>query len=457
MAKAGVIARCGALLAALAMVVAGTVVPVGARSSAHPPILAKPEQRAREAVAMRIYKSAKFQAELKQAKALFAKSPVATTPDAKATIKRASEAIAFSAALYAANHDTLQPNILWGTNAGHRWMGHTVPTSGYALDSPDNVYRSATFDGAGRYLVRGTVHGAGPAQQTFVVYRGMPGVTRTMTANGRMDEIAGIKSEAIVRDVNGNFTITIDADPANGRANHLQVPRELDAMQLTIRDSLNDWERQLPAELSIERLDALDPAPAPRSDEDKIALAVVALSGNVPFWLSWFENYVYKKPLNEIPQPWMRVQGWGMTQQGRFAFGKDEAWLITLDPLGAKFFNMQISDPWTKAVEYVNRTGSFNGSQAVANPDGTITMVAASRDPGVHNWLDTAGLTSGTYQARWQSLAVGVTGTNAVREARVVKLSQLREALPAGTRFVTRNERSLQQRERAKSYKNRLR
>lgn len=457
MPKASMIARGGALVAALALVAGGLAAQAWARGRGHSPILAKPQQRDREALALRIYKSAALQAQLKKAKAQFAQSPLAEAPDAKATIDRASEALALSAAYYAANSDSARPFIFWGTNAAHRWMGHSVPSSGYGLDAPDNIYRSATFDGAGRYVVRGTVHGPGPAQQTFVVYRGLPGVTRTMNAEGHMDEIAGIASDNIVRDAGGNFVITIDAEPANGRTNHLQVPRELSGMHLMIRDSLADWERELPVELTIERLDMPSPAPSPRSQDEMVATAVHALSGNVPFWLNWFESYVYAKPLNQIPQPWKRVQGWGMTQQGRFSFAQDEAWLITLDPLGAKFFDMQISDPWTKAVEYVSRTGSFNASQALANADGTITMVAAPRDPGLHNWLDTGGLTSGTFQARWQSMPAGHTGQGAVREARVVKLRDLPGLLPPGTRFVTPKERAAQLSARKKSYANRLR
>jgi hypothetical protein len=449
--------RAAALLAVVSLAAGASPVPVAAQAAAsNTPILAKPSQREREATALRIWRTAAFQAELKRAKALFAQSPIAQSADAKKTLKGASEALAFGAALYAANYDTVRPNIVWGTNAGHRWMGHSVPASGYGLDSPDNVYRSATFDGAGRYIVRGTVHEAGPTQQTFVVYRGLPGTTQTMTG-GRMDEIAGIKSEDIVRDAGGNFTLTIDADPANGRTNHLQVPRELSGMHLTIRDSLGDWTRDLPVELTIERLDA-PTGPIPQRDFAAMTeRAVAALAGNAPFWLNWFRSYVHTKPLNEIPEPWRRGQGWGFTQQGRFAFGPDEVWLITFDPLGARFFDMQISDPWTRAVEYVERTGSLNGGQALRNADGTITMVAAPRDPGVHNWLDTAGLTSGTFQARWQALPPGTASTGAVREARVIKLSELRANLPAGTRFVTPAERDGQLRLRKAAYARRLR
>jgi hypothetical protein len=456
MLKARLIARCGALLAALAMIASGPVAQARADSESPGPILAKPEQRDREAAALRIYRSAAFQAELKKAKALFAKSPLAQNPDARATLEAASEALSLGAAYYAANSDATRPFIFWGTNAARRWMGHKVPASGYGLDSPDNVYRSATFDGAGRYVVRAAVHGTGPAQQTFVVYRGLPGATKTMNAEGHMDEIAGIASENIQRDAQGNYTLTIDADPANGRPNHLQVPRDLPGMHLLVRDSLADWSRELPVELTMERLDT--PPAAPRGDKALTALAIEALRGNVPFWLHWYESYVYAKPLNQIPAPWKRVQGWGMTQQGRFALKTGEAWVVTLDPLGARFFNFQISDPWTRAVEYVSRTGSFNSSQAARNADGTITLVASPVDPGVYNWLDTAGLKSGTFQVRWQGLPASVTsGEHAVRKVEVVPLADLAKHLPEGTRMADKTARVAQLAERQKSYANRLR
>jgi hypothetical protein len=458
MAKAGKFGRGGAVLAVLALAAAGFVARAWAHGTDHQPILAKPGQRDREAQALRIYQRPELQEQLRIAKAQFAASPLAQIPDGKATIDRASEALALSAAYYAANSDAGHPFIFWGTNAAHRWMGLDVPSSGYGLDAPDNIYRSATFDGDGHYVVRGTIHGTGPAQQSFVVYRGLPGVPGSMNSEGHMDELAGISTDTMVMDAKGNFTFTIDTDPANGRPNHLQVPRDLKGMMLVVRDSLADWSTELPYELTIERLDAPATPASPRNEDALTAVAVSALAGNVPFWLNWFETYVHAKPLNDIPTPWKRVQGWGMTQQGRFTLQDGEAWLVTLDPLGARFFDFQISDPWTKAVEYVSRTGSFNSSQAAKNADGTITLVAAPSDPGVHNWLDTSGLKSGTFQVRWQGLPASVTsGEGAVRKVEVVLLSDLASHLPAGTRMVDKAGRAAQLAEREKTYARRLR
>ncbi len=448
--------RGGTFLAALAVSAFAYAAYATAKATQGPPILAKPEQREREAIALTIYHSAELQAELAEVKARFGASTLAETTAGRSTINRATEALAYQAALYAANFDTVRPYILWGTNAAHEWMGLKVPSSGYGLDSPDNIYRHATLDGAGRYEIRGTMHKVGPTQQTFVIYRTIPGVTQTMNAEGHMDELAGIKSEDVFFDARGNFTITVDADPAHGRPNHLQVPADEPALHLMVRDSLADWAQELPFELEIERLDA--PAQVqPRSEADMIRHATQILSAYSRFWLNWFETYVHAKPLNEIVHPWKRVQGWGMTQQGRFAFADDEVWIITLDMLDAKFFDIQISDPWTKAVEYVHRTGSFNGSQPIANDDGTVTFVVSPRDPGVNNWLDTSGLTSGTFQVRWQAMAPGSNGEGAVRNTKIVKFKDLRDHLPEGTRFLTPKERAAQLLKRADSYARRLR
>jgi hypothetical protein len=420
------------------------------------PILAKPQQIERERTAIRLLARPEVEAQVARARELFAASPIAQSESARSTIEPAVDNLAFQACLYAANFDTVDPFILWGTNAAHSWFGLDVPASGYGLDAPDNTYRHATLDGSARYRIRGELVGTGPSQQTFVVYRTIPGVTQTMNAEGHMDEVAGIKSEALVRDADGGFTITVDADPADGRDNHLQVDADLDGLHLMIRDSMADWDVELPVELSIERLDP----PAghePKGDDEMAEHAASIMASYVPYWINWYETYLGGKPLNEVPQPWMRVQGWGMTQQGRFELAPDQAWVLTFDPLDAAFFDLQISDPWSRTVRYVDRTGSFNANQAERNADGTLTLVLAATDPGVHNWLDSESLSVGTFQVRWQSLPEGSTGEGAVRSVELVPIAELEARLPEGTRFVTPAERAEQQRVRAESYARRLR
>src|SRR3546814_889972 len=80
--------------------------------------------------------------------------------------------------------------------------------------------------------------------------------------------------------------------------------------------------------------------------------------------------------------------------------------------------------------ETVLRISSLNKTQAKPNPDGSYTYVIALQDPGVANWIDTAGLHEGWFQIRWQNVPAG--GDPTAEPVRLVKLNELMAALPPG-------------------------
>ena len=71
-------------------------------------------------------------------------------------------------------------------------------------------------------------------------------------------------------------------------------------------------------------------------------------------------------------------------------------------PIGAKYLAVQLASGWLSSLDYLHHTASLNLSQATPNPDGTLPLVVAPKDPGVANWLDTTGLHEGTLFVRWQ-------------------------------------------------------
>jgi hypothetical protein len=88
--------------------------------------------------------------------------------------------------------------------------------------------------------------------------------------------------------------------------------------------------------------------------------------------------------------------------------------------------------------------------------DRTITYVVAARDPGVYNWLSTAGQHAGNILVRWQALPESVsTADAAVRSVRLVKLADLGAALPAETQHVTAAVRRQLVEQRATAYAHR--
>lgn len=427
-----------------------TCAPAGAAGSR--PLLATEGQLATEARALRVLASAPVRREIGELEALYRADPQGTTPAGKATIRRAVDAIAMAAVNYAVNDDPGRPVVYWTASAPRRWFGLDVPRSGYGIDNPDNVYRNFRVEGASRYEIRGRVKRPGPVEQHFVVMGSIPGTTPMNVEGAQV--VGALRSDAMTIAPDGSFTVTVDRDPANGRPNHLQIPARGTSFVI-VRDLFTDWATQNPVALEVRRL--AGPPLALAASEAQLAERAATLLAQIgPYWVEYDNRFVFSKPVNTVSAPRNRPGGRGFSSSGHFRLAPDEALIVTLDPLGAASLGFQLTDPWGVALEYIERTSSLNDAQVQQNPDGTITYVIAAQDPGVHNWLDPDGLASGIFAIRWQSLPVGATGERAVRDARVVKTAQMKDALPEGTEFVTTAERRAQQAGRARSYARRL-
>jgi hypothetical protein len=88
----------------------------------------------------------------------------------------------------------------------------------------------------------------------------------------------------------------------------------------------------------------------------------------------------------------------------------------------------------------------LNAYQAAVDSDGLVRVVLCGRDPGVANWLDTAGHSNGAMILRCVR-----TTTAPTPSARVVSFDDIASALPADTKRVTADERAsvLERRRRA--------
>jgi len=141
----------------------------------------------------------------------------------------------------------------------------------------------------------------------------------------------------------------------------------------------------------------------------------------------------------------------------RVVVADDEALVLTVHPFGARYLGMLVADPWWVGMDCAQHAGSLNAAQACANHDGTYTCVIAPRDPGVWNWLDTAGLNDGYIQVRWQGLDPKITSAEgAIVDAKLVRAHELKPALPPETVWVSPEQRTAQLAERHASYRRRL-
>ncbi len=74
-----------------------------------------------------------------------------------------------------------------------------------------------------------------------------------------------------------------------------------------------------------------------------------------------------------------------------YLLGPDEALVMRVRWPDCRCANVSLWNRQLQTFDYLRHPVSLNRAQAVAGPDGTVTMVIAHRDPGVANWLSTEG------------------------------------------------------------------
>ncbi len=210
-----------------------------------------------------------------------------------------------------------------------------------------------------------------------------------------------------------------------------------------IRQYFDDWERERPADLWIERVGA--PVSAPPPTREQMAARLERLSLWLDKGLALWENMsrglatgspnqlkVFKPPDEDV-RGGLRGQAYGM---GGFACEPDEAVLIELLPPPCHHWSLSLASWYWETIDYATRQSSLNGHQARLDSDGMLRAVIAHRDPGVPNWLDPGGHRLGTVAARFLL-------AEAAPEVRIERLParELRARLPGDTPQVGPDER----------------
>lgn len=347
--------------------------------------------------------------------------------EALARLDGAIEELAAGMIMTAANGDPARPRVHWLGSEGHQWFGHTVPGSRWGYDNPDTIYRTIPIDPESQYVVRGRLRGRGCTDLAFSLLSNVV----LQTTVGYVD---GIR---LRRASDPTYTLTIGPRAARGRTNHLRTTA--DTRQLFIRTTLSDWRREAPDELVVERTKG--PAAAPRRTPDDVVADARELLEQAGFAMGGglLGLKTMTNPVNTMSAPGT-TPGALMSQTnafGHFALADEEALVVRLDPGGAAYTTLPVTDPWMVGVAPGRHQSSLNQHQAMRNDDGTFTYVVSRLDPGVPNWVSTAGRTQGTIMARWQRLGAG---TPAIA-TEVVAFDEVRDVLPAGTPAVSQERR----------------
>ena len=293
----------------------------------------------------------------------------------------------------------------------------------WGMECPDCIYVGSDLRGGTTYRLWGN---RGSAR--YVGLQVMAGMGSTV--NALLDEFE--------LDAEGNFEIILSAEPHDGN----WLPLDQGATMLVVRHFFYDWQHEVPVTMSIESLS--DP---PTVDEDvpvapqaAMARQVIALGDFVEENLNFFLGFSNPEHPNTFLPP-LDGTAMGAAAENRPVIGSwklapDEALLIEVTPPEGLYWGYSLGNVWWETIDYGNRQSSLNGFQAVVDNDGKVRVVVAHRDPGVANWLDTAGHSEGPIILRCVR-----TESAPVPDTRVVPFDRLVDELPPGMRRISPEER----------------
>jgi len=185
-------------------------------------------------------------------------------------------------------------------------------------------------------------------------------------------------------------------------------------------------------DIRIERIDGPHqprPVSAERIDRGLKGSAFFVL-GCAKLFQKWADDF--QKHPNQLPLFDPKVAGAAggdpniVYYHSYWQLAPDEALVIDARPPECDYWNFQLSNHWLESLDYRYWPIHLNKATAKYRPDGSVRIVVAHEDPGVPNWLQTAGHERGAMCWRWIRAK-----QHPQPQARVVKLAELRGGAPA--------------------------
>ena len=284
-------------------------------------------------------------------------------------------------------------------------------------ENPDNHYLGASLDGRYDYRIWGT---RGDARWiSFNLFSGGG------FGGGGPGTGATLHEEQMEFAPDGSFEVIVSqrAHPGNW------LRSEPDTRSIAIRQTFLDKRAQTHADLHIERIDAGAGAPPePLTPEHlywSLVYAAHYVKGVASIGARWatrqshWPNVFTDEAEDELTDKFKDPQI--IWHQAYFDLADDEALVVELTPPECDYWMIALHNHWMETLDYVHHQSTLNCHSARLEPDGSARFVVAHRDPGVPNWLDTAGHRRGTVGVRW----VGRDVVDVLPSARVVPVSSL--------------------------------
>jgi hypothetical protein len=314
----------------------------------------------------------------------------------------------------------LEKNLEGGDRSWPYFYQLSHQTAKIGADNPDNVYYNTTVSGEFDYRITG--------RRGTMAYFSIVSNTFRFEVDGSCAPGGSLMDEEIRWGPDGELEIIASVRPQPG--NWLRMAP--DTNFIIIRQSYLDRSHERPGQFKIERLGGPSvPAPLdPRFLRDALLETAGFVKGIAATFAEW--TRLFRQHPNQMPaiDQQMFQKGGGSPDiyycHGYFELEADEAWVIEVTPPQCRYWNFQVDNWWMESLDYRYLQVVVNKHQARLGTDGKLTIVVASRDVGIGNWLDTAGHRTGTVLLRWVGAA-----EHPIPQCRVVKLEKLARAAGA--------------------------
>jgi hypothetical protein len=331
-----------------------------------------------------------------------------------------------------------------------------LPQIGYVLNvgqpNADTVYLTARIAAGGSYRIRGT---RGSLRMANISESGPmpfePGAKRPAPGTSRVSH----DLNALQVDKHGRFDVVLGPQrPTDHRGDWWQL--DPSTTRLLVRMVSADWQREEDPALSIERIDQPVERDRPAADdlEQRLRQLPAAMSFIATLFVDHVEQlrgqgFVNKLKVFDISQ--MGGLAGQFYYEGAYDLRDDEALIVEATvPKTCIYRSMILTNDLYETTDWYNNHSSLNDSQSLPDSDGTLRIVVSAKDPGVANWLDTAGYATGVIQGRWFQC-----DSQPVPSVRKVAFADVRALLPSDTKVVTPAERERIVRERRVAYQER--
>ncbi len=264
-------------------------------------------------------------------------------------------------------------------------------------DNPDAFYQNASISGEHDYRLWGT---RGTSQYVGLgTYYGNYGSAARSGRSGYLD----LDDLELAPD--GSFEIILSTTPQEGN----WLPMEPDTGMLIVRQFMLDKSTEEPAKLHIERIGTkAPPTPLDPATLDQALQASAAfVKGTANIFADWAEGYAEKpNELNTMPdtvRDSAHAAPGQIVHHGYWKLGPEEALVVSATPPACSYWNFQLDNYWMESLDYRYHPITLNKHSIQLENDGSFRIVIAHRDPGVPNWMDTAGHAHGTMAMRWHA------------------------------------------------------